>query len=124
MVPRLIRICGIPWWCSIFMFYSRNTFMNKFGPNNQNCQFKLKFDTTPNSNKQNFMVVFFFSALDQKYSFWAKLVQKIKLLSLGLILVPRLTRIYRIPYWCLLFPFKTRNTLFEQFWSTKSKLLI
>ena len=43
--------------------------MNKFDPNNQNCQFKLKFGTETNSNKENFMVVFFFSALDQKYSF-------------------------------------------------------
>ena len=34
--------------------------MGKFGPKNQNCQFKLKFKTKTNSNMQNPMVVFNF----------------------------------------------------------------
>ena len=31
-------------------------FLGKFGPKNQNCQFKLKFGTKTNSNEQNSFV--------------------------------------------------------------------
>ena len=34
-IPRLIQICRIPWWCSLFLFLTGNTFLGKFGPNNQ-----------------------------------------------------------------------------------------
>ena len=44
-VPRLIQICRIPWWCSLFLFLTGNTFLGKFGPKNQNCQFELKLCT-------------------------------------------------------------------------------
>ena len=44
-VPRLIQICRIPWWCSLFLFSTGNTFLGKFGSKNQNCQFELKFRT-------------------------------------------------------------------------------
>ena len=33
-VTRIIQICRIPWWCSLFLFLK-----------NQNCQFELKFRT-------------------------------------------------------------------------------
>ena len=35
-VPRLIQICRILWWCSLFLFCTRITFLGKFGPKNQN----------------------------------------------------------------------------------------
>ena len=57
----------------LFCFRLEISFLSKFGPKNQNCQFKLKFGTQNNSNMQNSMVVFTFSALDQKYSFCVKL---------------------------------------------------
>ena len=57
------------------------------------------------------------------YSFCAKLVQKIKNVSLSWNLVPRLIRVYRIQWWCSLFPLSTGNTLFRQIWSQNSKLL-
>ena len=44
-VSRLIQICRIPWWCSLFLFSTGNTFLGKYGPKNQNCKFKLKFRT-------------------------------------------------------------------------------
>ena len=56
-------------------------FLGKFGPNNQNCQFKLKFGTKTNSNKQNLMVLFTFSIFNKKYPFGANLVEKIKIVS-------------------------------------------
>ena len=30
-VPRLIQICRIPWWCSLFLFSTGNTVLGKFG---------------------------------------------------------------------------------------------
>ena len=51
-------------------------FSGKFFPKNQNCPFKLKISTYTNSNGQNSIVVFI-SVFDQKYPFWARLVQKI-----------------------------------------------
>ena len=43
LVPRLIRIFTIKWWC--LRFRPEIPFLGKFGPKNQNFQFKLKFDT-------------------------------------------------------------------------------
>ena len=39
------------------------SFGGKFGPENQNCQFKLKFGTKTNLNMQNSVVLFTFSFL-------------------------------------------------------------
>ena len=44
-VPRLIQMYRIPWRCSTFLFTIGNTFLGKFGPKNQNCQFEMKFRT-------------------------------------------------------------------------------
>ena len=54
---RLIRICRIQCWCYSFILL----FLDKPGPKNENCQFRLKFGTQTNSNKQNVMVEFTFS---------------------------------------------------------------
>ena len=43
--PRLIQICRILWWCSLFLFLTGNTCSGKFDPKDQNCQFELKFLT-------------------------------------------------------------------------------
>ena len=43
LVPRLIRICRVHWWCSLFQFLTRDTLLGKFGPKSQNGQVKLKF---------------------------------------------------------------------------------
>ena len=55
-----------------------------------NCQFKLKYGTRSSSNMQNSMVMFNFSFLDGKYTFWANLVPKLKIAYLKSNLVPRL----------------------------------
>ena len=56
------------------MFWSGNPFLGKFGPKNQNCQFKLKFGTFNNSNMQNSMVMFisFFFCFWPEILFWGK----------------------------------------------------
>ena len=61
----------------VFMFWV------KFGPKNQNCQFKLNIGTKTNSNMQNSIALFTFSVLDWKHPFRANLVQKIKVVSLS-----------------------------------------
>ena len=58
-------------------------FWGKFGPKNQNCQFKLKFGTKTNLNMQNSMVVFTFAVLHQRYPFRANLFQIIKIVCLS-----------------------------------------
>ena len=72
MVLRLIQICRIPFWCSLFLFLTSNTSLGKFGPKYQNCQFELKFGTYTNLNMQKSMMVFTFSVLDQKNLFFGK----------------------------------------------------
>ena len=57
-----------------FCFRPKIPFFGKIGPKTQNYQFKLKFDTSTNSNMQNSMVMLTFSAFDRKYSCWANLV--------------------------------------------------
>ena len=61
------------------------------------------FPSTTNLNMQNLMVMLAFSAFDQKYCFWANLVQKIKIVTLNWNLVLRLISICRIQWWFLLF---------------------
>ena len=65
------------------------------------------------------MALFTFSALDRKYPFWANLVQKIKIVSLSLNLVPKLIRICRIQWCCSFFLFYIANTLFGKRSQTK-----
>ena len=98
LVLILIRIRRIQWWCSLFLFWLGIPFLRKLGPKNQNRQFKMKFGTLTNSNMQNSMVVFTFSVLDQKHTFWVNLFQKIKIVSLSWNLVPRLIRVCRIQW--------------------------
>ena len=68
---------------TFFRFQPEVLFLGKFGPKIQNCQFKMKLDTSTNSNIHNSMVMItFFFVFDRTYSFWANLVQKLKIVSL------------------------------------------
>ena len=71
---------------------------------------------------QNSMMLLTFFVFDWKYSFWANLVQKVKIISFIWNLVPKLVRVCRIQWWCSLFWFLTGNTLFGQIWSIWSEL--
>ena len=81
LVARLIRICRIQWWCSLFLFFCGNTFFGQIWSKNQNSHFKLKLGTSNNSNMQNSMVMFISFVFDPKYPFGANLVQKVKIMS-------------------------------------------
>ena len=50
--------------------------LGKFGPKNQNCQFKLKFGILTNSSKKDSLVTFMFSIVYRKDSFWAQIYSK------------------------------------------------
>ena len=78
-VPRLIQICRIPWWCSLFLFSTGNIFLGKFGPKNQNFQSELKFCTRliwTSRIMQKICGVYFFCFWPEKPS---KLSAKLKL---------------------------------------------
>ena len=91
--------------------------LRQFVPKNQNYQLKLKFGTYTNSNMQNSMVIFTFSAFDWAYTFSANLVQKIKIVSSRWNFRLKLIQICRIQCWCSLFLFLSGNTLSGQIWS-------
>ena len=67
--------------CSVFN--KEYTFLVKFGPENLNCQFKLKFCISINSNMWNSMMMFTFPILEWKYPFRANFIQQIKIVSLN-----------------------------------------
>ena len=95
---RLIWICKILVILTFFCFRTKITFLGKFSPKNQNCQFILKFVTRTNSNRQNSIVMFSLSVADWNYLFWANLVQKIKVVHFNWNSIPRLIQICRIQW--------------------------
>ena len=101
---------------TFFCFWVQIPFLGKFGPKDQNYQFKLKFGTGTNSNMENSMVMFIFSLFDWKYP-WANLLQKVKIISWSWNLVPRIIRICWIQWCCSLFSILTGNALPWQIWS-------
>ena len=99
-VPRLIRICRIQWWCSLFLFLIGHILLR--WPSliwKSNGQSKLKFCTNTNLNTQNSMVMFFFCFQLEVTFVGGNLFAKIKLCCWNLKLEPRLFQIYRIPWW-------------------------
>ena len=106
-----------------FSFRAEMPILGKFGPKNQNCQFKVKLDTWTNSNMQNSMVIFSSFFFDRKYPFWANSVQNVKIIALSRNLVASLIPICRIQSCYLLFAFLTRNTFFVQILVRKIKIV-
>ena len=105
LVARLIRICRIQWWCSLFLFSTGNTLFGKIWTKKWKILFKIKFGTVTNLEIQNSKVVFPFSFLDRKYPSWLNLIQKIKIGTLDWNVVLGLIRICRIQWLCSLFLF-------------------
>ena len=119
-VPRLIWICGVQWWCSLFQFLTGNTVLGKFGPKNQTCQFELKFGTRLIwicRIMQKICGVHFLCFGREKL-FLGKSYKKIKIVSLSWFLVPRLIWICGIHWWCSLFLFWAINVFLGQIWYT------
>ena len=110
LVSRLIRICRIQWWCSLFLFMTGNTLSGE--KKTKLASWSWNLVTRSNSNMHDSVVQFTFSVFARKYPFSANFVWKIKIVILSWNLVPRLIRICRIQLWCSFFLFLTRNTLF------------
>ena len=117
LVPKLIWISRIQWWCSFYIF---GQFLSK----NQNYEFKLKFFTKSNLNMQNSVIFLslFFCLWSEIYSFWVNLVEKVKIVSFSWNLTLRLIRRCRIRRCRSFFLLLTGNTIFVQFWYQCSKL--
>ena len=77
-------------------FRHETPFLGKFGPKNRNCHFQLKLSSKTYWNMESSMVVFTFSVLHRKYSFWAIFGQRFNNVSLIGNLVPTLIQICRI----------------------------
>ena len=69
------------------------------------------------------MVICIFSIFEQKYPLWANLVQNICQLKLK-VGTWGLGQICRIQWWCSLFSFLTKNTLFGKIWSKNPKFSV
>ena len=114
---RLIRICGIQWWCSLYLFSTGNTLFGQIWS-------KIPMVT------QFFRICriqwrcSLFSVLELQYPFLGNVVQKIEIDNVSRNLIPRLIRICIIQWWCSLFSFSTENTLLEQIWSKNSALSV
>ena len=70
----------------------RILYLETLDPKTQIFQFKIKFGTKTNSNMQNLMLMFPFSAFEWKYSISINLIHNIEIFDLSGNLVPR--RIY------------------------------
>ena len=72
---------------------------------------------------KNSMILLTFFVFDRKHSFWANLVQKIRIVSLRRNLILTLIQICRIQWWCSLFWLLTGNTFLGEIWSKKIKII-
>ena len=106
LVPTVIRICRVQWWCPLFLFLIRNTLFGQIW-------LKLKFRIYTYSNM---MCTFFV----RKCPVWDNLVQKLKIVSLRWNLIPRLIWICWIQWCCSVFSFSNENALLGQIWSKLS----
>ena len=100
---------------TFFCFRWKTHFLSKFGPKNQNFQFKLKFGIQANSNMQNSMVVLTFSVLDRKTHFLGKFGPKNQNYQFKLKFGTQANSNMQNSMVVLTFLFQTGNTLFGKF---------
>ena len=79
-----------------------------------------KFNTVSNDNGRMQKCDLF--VLEQKYRFWANLVQKIKIVTLAWKLVSRLIPTCTIQWWYSVFPYSIENFLFGYIWFKEYKI--
>ena len=110
---------------NITVFFVSNykcPFLGKFSLKCQNCQFKVKFASQPNSNMQNSKAqkaVFTFSFLTGNAFFWANVVQNVKFASLKANFSSQPNSNIQNAVMLFTFSFSTGNTLFGTIWSKK-----
>ena len=124
LVPRVIRICRIQWWCSIVVFDKKYPFWANLVQKLKIVS--LRWNMGPRLihiwRIQWWCSLFLFSTASTFFGqIWSK---KFKIVSLGWNLGPSLIWTCRIQWWCLLVLFSTENILFRQIWSKNSKLSV
>ena len=75
LVSTLIRISLIRWWCLLFSVIAEILCFDKFCSKIQSCVFRLLFGANINLNMLNSVLMFSFSALDQKHPFLENFAQ-------------------------------------------------
>ena len=98
LIQRLIWICRIKWWCSFYLFYTRNTLFGQIWSKKSKLSVWPENWYKDNLNMKNSMSMFIFPVFDWKYLFW-KFVPYRKILYWSYNLEPRLIRICRIRCW-------------------------
>ena len=111
LVPMLVWICKSQWWCSLWRFSIKNTFL---GTNlvQKTKIVSLSWNLVPRLIR--IMAMLIFSFFDQKDHFGANLLRENKIFSLSWNLVPRLDRICTVQWLYLLFLFYTLFVSFMQ----------
>ena len=105
LMPRLIQICKILWWCLSFLFSNGNTlFGGKF--DSKNYYFSLSWNLVPKLIQMSeipwwYLLFLFYTGT--KYPFWSNLVLKFKIVCLKWYLLPRIFRICKTWRCCSLF---------------------
>ena len=100
MVPNLIWICKSHGYVHFSRFRQEIPFLGQHWPQNSRLYDYSEIWFLDLCDYAEFNDDVHFSVLDQKYPFWAKLVQKIKIVSLSQNLVSRLIWICKVQWWC------------------------
>ena len=66
LVPRLIQLCRIQWWCSLFLFLIGNTLFGQIWPRKLKLSVQGETWYLTNSNMQNSLVMFTFFCFRQE----------------------------------------------------------
>ena len=124
LVLRLILICRIRWWSSLFLFLTGNTLFGQIRPKKikiVNLSWNFVDSLIQICRIQWCCSIFSFSI---EIPFCANLVQKMKIISLRWNLLHRLSWICK-NQWCRsVFLVLAGNSIFGQIWSIKSKLSV
>ena len=76
--PRLIRICSIEWWCSHFLFWTKNTIFGHIWFKKSKLFIEMNLSSLTNSIIPNSMVMFICPVLDGNRFSCKNLIQKLK----------------------------------------------
>ena len=113
LVLILIQICRVQEWIYFSCFQQEISFLNKLGPKNQNCHFKLNLVLRIiRVSRIQYWRLFFYFWL-RGFFFGENLFQKIKIVCWNWNLEPRLIQISRIRWWFSIFSFLDRKYYFQ-----------
>ena len=111
LVATQTRICKIPWWCSFFLYESRNSFWTKKVR-------KIKIAVLSLNLIPRLIQIFIIQKDAPVFCFFTgNTLFEIKIFNLSWNLIPRQIRICRIQWWYPILRILSGNVLFGQIWS-------